>query len=105
MNTSISPLLFYTTINIHITFSLVDVWLPFIGPVSPWLFPVVIEFTSQDMTGLALTIPSTPNQSPLRSPAISLGCSKLLFAFTWLVYVIEIFFFNNSGLKMGSLPD
>lgn len=50
----------YATITIHITFSVVAVWLPFIGHFSLWLFPVVIEFTSQDMAWPSLLSYSLP---------------------------------------------
>lgn len=78
------------TITIHVTFSPVAVWLPFIGLFSPWLFPVVIEFTSQDMTCSALPPPSFPTQSlALCSRAISPACSNCCLIPPRLVYVTE----------------
>lgn len=98
MNTSISLLLFYIAINIHITFHLLAACLPFTGLVSPWLFPVVIEFASEDMTGLALPFHSH-SVAPL-FPCYLHWLHKLQFAYTQLVYVIEK---NVSVLAYGKI--
>ena len=83
-----SPLLFYATITIHITFSLVAVWLPFIGPVfslavscSDWIY-----LPGYDL--VLPTIPSIPSPPLLCSLSISLGCAECcLIPLCWFMSV------------------